>query len=122
MILLDTSVWVEHLRSHLQTVADLLEQGDPLMHPWVIGELACGNMNQRVELLAFLGNLPSSVVARDAEILRTIDQQGLMGRGIGYVDAGLITSCLLSGCRFWTLDRRLAAVAASMDLAWGPPR
>lgn len=122
MILVDTSVWVEHLRSAPQAVAALLEQGDPLIHPWVIGELACGNLNHRAQVLSLLGNLPSSVVASEAEILQTIDAHGLMGRGIGNVDAGLITSCLLSGCRLWTLDRRLAAVAGSMGLAWCPSR
>jgi predicted nucleic acid-binding protein len=120
MILIDTSVWIEHLRSGLPALAFLLEHGDPRIHPWVIGELACGRLRDREQVLALLGNLAGTVVATEVEILHTIETHRLMGRGIGFVDAGLITSCLLSGCRLWTLDRRLAAVAGDMELAHGP--
>lgn len=86
----------------------------------MLGELACGQLHRRDEVLSLLANLARSVVATEAEILQAIELHGLMGRGIGYVDAGLLTSCLLSGCRLWSLDRRLHTVAESLGLAHEP--
>ena len=120
MILVDTSVWIEHLRAGSPPLATLLEQGQVLIHPWVLGELACGHLRHRDQVLPLLGNLARSVVATEVEILQAIERHRFMGRGIGYVDAGLLTSCLLSGCRIWSLDRRLLAVAEPMGLSHGP--
>lgn len=117
MILVDTSVWVEHLRRGLPRLATLLQEGEVLIHPWVIGELACGHLRNRQQVLQLLQGLPLATVANDAEVLLLIERQRLMGRGIGYVDAHLLASARLSHCRLWTQDRRLAAVALEQGLA-----
>ncbi len=117
MILVDTSVWVEHLRRGLPRLAMLLQDGKVLIHPWVIGELACGHLRNRGDVLELLQGLPAAVVASDSEVLLLIEQDQLMGRGIGYVDAHLLASAKLSRCQLWTQDRRLAALAQERGLA-----
>ena len=121
MILVDTSVWVEHLRHGLPRLATLLQEGEVMIHPWVIGELACGNLRKRSQVLELLQGLPAVTVASDAEVLLLIERDRLMGRGIGYVDAHLLASARLSHCRLWTQDRRLAAVAQEQGLGVGQP-
>ena len=121
MILIDTSVWVEHLRRGLPRLATLLQEGEALIHPWVIGELACGNLRNRSQVLELLQGLPAATVASDAEVLHLIERDRLMGRGIGYVDAHLLASARLSHCHLWTQDRRLAAVAEQQGMAVGTP-
>ena len=121
MILIDTSVWVEHLRRGLPRLATLLQDGEVLIHPWVIGELACGNLRNRSQVLELLQGLPAATVASDAEVLLLIERDRLMGRGIGYVDAHLLASARLSHCRLWTQDRRLAAVAQEQGLGGRKP-
>lgn len=121
MILVDTSVWVEHLRHGLARLATLLQEGEVLIHPWVIGELACGNLRNRSQVLDLLQGLPEATVANDAEVLLMIERELLIGRGIGYVDAHLLASARLSHCRLWTQDRRLAAVAQEQGLGVGQP-
>jgi predicted nucleic acid-binding protein len=116
VILVDTTVWVEHLRRGLPSLATLLQEGEVLIHPWVIGELACGNLRNRQQVLELLQGLPMATVASDAEVLLLIERDRLMGRGIGYVDAHLLASARLSHCRLWTQDRRLAAVAHEQGL------
>ena len=116
MILVDTSVWVEHLRRGLPRLASLLQDGEVLIHPWVIGELACGTLRNRQEVLELLQGLPAATVASDSEVLLLIERGHLMGRGIGYVDVHLLASARLSHCRLWTQDRRLAAVAEELGL------
>lgn len=119
MILVDTSVWVDHLRAGDATLAALLEQGQVLMHPFVVGELACGNLRQRADLLGHLRRLPRGAVADDEEVLHVIERHALMGRGIGYVDAHLLAATLLTApAKLWTRDRRLRAVADSLGLAY----
>ena len=117
MILVDTSVWVEHLRHGLPRLATLLQGGEVLINPWVIGELACGNLRNRQQILELLQGLPMATVASDAEVLLLIEGDRLMGRGIGYVDAHMLASARLSHCRLWTQDRRMAAVAQEQGLA-----
>lgn len=116
MILVDTSVWVEHLRRGLPRLATHLQDGEVLIHPWVIGELACGTLRNRQEVLELLQGLPAATVASEAEVLLLIERDHLMGRGIGYVDVHLLASARLSHCRLWTQDRRLAAVAEEQGL------
>jgi predicted nucleic acid-binding protein len=116
VILVDTSVWVDHLRRGLPHLATRLQAGEVLIHPWVIGELACGHLRQRRQVLSLLQGLPTAVVASDEEALLLIERNQLMGRGIGYVDAHLLASARLSRCRLWTQDRRLAAVAGEQGL------
>ena len=117
MILVDTSVWVEHLRRGLPRLATLLQAGEVLIHPWVIGELACGNLRNRSQVLELLQGLPAATVASDVEVLLLIERERLIGRGIGYVDVHLLASARLSRCGLWTQDRRLAAVAQEQGLA-----
>ena len=118
MILVDTSVWVEHLRKGTPALAIALEQGRVLTHPFVLGELACGNLKNRGEVLRLLRELPAAPTAMDAEALDFIERRALMGRGIGYIDVHLLASVVLAGsARLWTRDRRLAAVAEDLELA-----
>jgi predicted nucleic acid-binding protein len=116
VILVDTSVWMEHLRLGLPRLATLLQEGEVMIHPWVIGELACGNLRNRQQVLELLLGLPMATVASDTEVLLLIERELLMGRGIGYIDAHLLASARLSHCRLWTQDRRLAAVALEQGL------
>ena len=118
MILLDTSVWIDHFRTGDAAVARLLDRGEVLMHPAVIGEIALGHLRQRLLVLDLLQDLPRAVVATDTEVLLFIDMQSLHGRGIGYIDAHLLAATRLTpGARFWTRDKRLAAVAAPLGIA-----
>ena len=119
MILVDTSVWVDHLRDGAPALAAALEKASVLMHPFVLGELACGNLKNRGEVLRLLGDLPAAPMATDPEVLNYIERRALMGRGIGYVDVHLLASVALAGAaRLWTRDKRLAAVAADLKLAY----
>lgn len=112
MLLADTSLWIDHLRRGNRRLAAALEEGNVATHPFVIGELACGNLRNRVEVMALLQQLPTAPVATDLEALAFIEQRRLMGLGIGYVDVHLLASVALSdGIRLWTLDVRLAALA-----------
>ncbi|HET6655459.1 MAG TPA: type II toxin-antitoxin system VapC family toxin [Gammaproteobacteria bacterium] len=117
MILVDTSVWIDHFRSGDTALAALLDRGEVLSHPLVLGELACGNIGNRVETLHLLSHLPQALTATDAEVLGFIEHNQLMGRGIGYIDAHLLAATALSDAsRLWTRDKRLATVAAEMNL------
>jgi predicted nucleic acid-binding protein len=118
VILVDSSVWIDHLRSGNATLARMLDTGRVLAHPFVIGELALGNLRQRDFILAALRDLPQAVVASETEVLHFIIQQALYGRGIGYVDAHLLASTrLTSDGSLWTQDKRLRAVADWLGLA-----
>ena len=118
MILVDTSVWVDHLRVGSEKLIALLNGGEVLGHPFVMGELALGNLRGRDIFLSALGALPQVVVASDQEVLHLTDRQTLFGRGIGYVDAHLLAAArLTAGTRLWTRDRRLQAVATHLGLA-----
>ena len=119
MILVDTSVWIGHLRSGEPSLAAALEAGRVMMHPFVLGELACGNLANRSEVLELLGNLPAAPTATDPEAVDFIERRSLMGRGVGYIDVHLLASIALSGDgRLWTRDRRLAAAATDLELAF----
>jgi hypothetical protein len=119
VILVDTSVWVDHLRSGVARLAQELEAGRVLAHPFVIGELACGNLQNRREVLDLLGRLPSVPMATHAEALGFLEARSLMGRGIGFIDVHLLASAALATpARLWTLDRRLSAVATELHLGY----
>ncbi len=118
MILVDSSVWVDHLRVGEPLLVELLNTGRVMVHPFVIGELACGNLKHRAEILSLLQNLPATPSATDAEVLFFIDHQRLMGKGIGYVDAHLLAAVSLRGSgKIWTRDKRLKEVAVALRLA-----
>lgn len=119
MTLADTSVWVNHLRANDPILERLLEDGQVLMHPMVIGELACGNLPDREYVLGLLKGLPQITVADDEEALFLIERHRLMGRGIGYVDVHLLAAALLAGSvRLWTHDRRLRNAAVDLSIAY----
>jgi predicted nucleic acid-binding protein len=117
MILVDTSVWVDHLRKGDARLKALLGAGQVLVHSFVTGELALGNLRQREAILQFLQDLPQAVSAGDGEVLGFIEQNAIFGLGIGYVDAQLLASARLSAALLWTHDKRLLEVASRLGLA-----
>jgi len=118
VILVDTSVWVDHLRVGDETLTGLLETGRVLVHPFVVGELVLGNLRQREAILGYLQDLPQVEVATKGEVLHFIERQDLAGLGIGYLDVHLLASTqLTSGSSLWTRDKRLSAVADQLGLA-----
>ncbi len=117
MILADTSVWVGHLRQRDAHLAELLLAGDVVCHPFIIGELACGQIRNRNELLTLLSALPILAKADDAELLTFIERHRLMGTGLGLIDIHLLASCMLDGASIWTHDKRLAAAAMRLGCA-----
>jgi predicted nucleic acid-binding protein len=119
VILVDTSVWVHHLRATDEALTEVLDAGQVLAHPFVIGELALGNLRQRDLVLAALQDLPQPSVATNPEVLQFIARHGLHGIGIGYVDVHLLASVRLTlGASLWTRDNRLQAVANRLGLGW----
>jgi predicted nucleic acid-binding protein len=117
MILVDTSIWIDHLRGGDDELANVLNSGQVLMHAFVLGELTCGNLKNHQEILTLLKGLPRSVVATEEEVLFFIEKHELMGKGTGYVDAHLLAATALdSSSRLWTRDKRLQLVAASLSL------
>jgi hypothetical protein len=121
VILVDTSLWIDHLRSGNDVLADLLDNSAVLAHPWVTGELALGNLTHRAEILALLRALPQATLAEHDEVLLLIEQQALSGAGIGYVDAQLLAASRLTpDTKLWTTDKRLANIAAGLGLEYQP--
>ena len=116
-MLVDTSVWVEHLRHGSRRLAALLESGEVECHPFVIGELACGRLARRSEILTLLGALPQVPLADHGEVLHFVESHGIAGSGIGWIDAHLLCAALLGGVPLWTLDRRLATLARRLGVA-----
>jgi predicted nucleic acid-binding protein len=119
LVIVDTSVWISHLRAADAELTEALEAGEVMCHPLVIGELACGNLKNRAAVIALLQVLPSAAVAQHEEVLAFIDAHGLMGKGLGYIDMHLLASALLGGVPLWTLDMRLDRAAAEMHCAYG---
>lgn len=117
MILVDTSVRIDHLRSGLADLGALLDQGDVLIHPFVVGELACGNLSAREATIELLQQLRTVTVADHPEVLAFIETKRLHGRCVGYVDVHLLAYAALDSARLWTKDRRLRALATKLDLA-----
>jgi predicted nucleic acid-binding protein len=112
LILVDTSVWVDHLRRSDTGLVALLERAEVSMHPFVLGEIACGSLRDRDSILELLQDLPAAVVASPEEVLKFIRVQALHGKGIGYVDIHLVASvALTAGARLWTRDARLRRIA-----------
>lgn len=117
MILADTSIWVDHLRSNKEQLSSLLSDGQILCHPLVIAELALGSLKNRAQILTLLDDLPSAPVAEIREVRTLIEQRALYARGIGFVDASLVASCLLApGTLLWTTDRRLSEISQSFAI------
>ena len=120
MILVDTSIWIDHLRSGSPALAALLQNEAVCTHDFVIGELACGNLRNRAEVLGLLQSLPRLSAATEDETLFFIEQQHLMGRGIGYVDTHLLAAAVIRNIPIWTKDKRLMAIAEEKAWAHAP--
>lgn len=121
MILVDTSVWIDHLRSGDAALRGLLDGGAVLGHPWVVGELALGNLGNRGEVLGLLRGLPQASVATAEETLLLIEREALHGAGIGYVDAQLLAAARLTReASLWTRDKRLIVVATRLGVGFEP--
>jgi predicted nucleic acid-binding protein len=118
MILVDTSVWVNHFRQENPRLSQALLDGHVLMHPFVIGEIACGNLRSRPKVLGDLQRLPSAIPADHQEVLGFLDRHRLFGAGITWIDAHLLASARLSNCRLWTLDTHLLTAAAAFHLGY----
>jgi predicted nucleic acid-binding protein len=119
MVLVDTSVWVAHLRAGNVGLEKLLNEGEVVCHPFIVGELACGNLKNRHEILAYLQAIPLTILAEDAEVLTFIDNNQLMGKGLGYIDVHLIVSAVLTDVPFWTLDKTLDKVSEKIGIRYG---
>lgn len=116
MVLVDTSVWVSHFRKGDSRLATLLIEGLVICHPFIIGELACGNFKNRKEIIGLLKNLPMVQIPEDEEVLQLIEEKRLMGLGIGYVDAHLLAAALINKAVLWTFDKPLKTAASQLDV------
>jgi predicted nucleic acid-binding protein len=116
MILIDTSVWIEHLRAGNDRLKSLLFDQQVLSHPFVIGELACGTLQKRQEILTMLRALPEAQLVEHKEVMSFVDARRLYGSGVGWVDAHLLASTLLTGCVIWTFDKPLRRAAAALNV------
>jgi predicted nucleic acid-binding protein len=111
LILVDTSVWVDHFRTGNPTLRRLLDGGEVSCHSFVIGELACGTLRKRTAILDLLRKLPAVPLAEDFEVLELIEMHRLMGRGLGWVDVHLLSAAMISDVSLWTLDKQLVSAA-----------
>jgi predicted nucleic acid-binding protein len=116
MVLVDSSVWIDHFRRTDVHLVDLLRENRVLIHPMIIGELACGSLRQRSEILPLLQLLPLTESPSQDEVLHFIEKRRLFGQGVGWVDVNLLASCLLSGVVLWTNDKSLWKMAQSLNL------
>ena len=116
MILADTSVWIDHFRKGNERLSRLLNEGQVLSHPFVIGELACGNLRNRKKILGMLSALPCVQVADHDEVIHFLAKHRIQGQGVGWIDAHLLASSFLTRCRLWTLDESLAVIARTLRI------
>jgi predicted nucleic acid-binding protein len=116
MVLVDTSVWVSHLRNGGVGLEKLLNDGEVVCHPLIVGELACGNLKNRHEILIYLESLPMAVLAEDGEVLKFIENHQLMGRGLGYIDVHLIAAAVLTDVPLWTFDKTLDKITKKIGI------
>ena len=116
MVLVDTSIWISHLRGGDPRLQSLLEDAQVMSHDFVIGEIACGKLRNRNEILTFLEALPRASIISQAELIHFIEKKSLAGCGIGFVDVHLLASAQLMGAFLWTLDHQLADVARELKL------
>jgi len=114
MVLVDTSVWVKHFRQGNIGLDALLIEGQAVCHPFVVGELACGNLKNHVQILSLLSALPAALVAEHEEVMQFIETHHLMGKGLGYIDVHLLASAILTGIPLWTLDKRLHTISLTL--------
>ncbi len=117
MTLVDTSVWIDHLRRGNERLCSLLEEEHVLCHPFIVGELACGNLKNREEILGLLTALPGAKVTEHHEVMHLLNVQQLYGLGLGWIDMHLLASALLTGCSLWTLDKPLREAAMKLEIS-----
>jgi len=115
-MLVDTSVWIDHFRRGNASLVSALESAEVWCHPFVLGELACGSLQNREEILSLLAALPQAPVATEEEALKLLEMKHLMGKGLGWIDIHLLGSALLAGIPLWTLDRPLQAAAIELGV------
>ncbi len=116
MTLVDTSVWVEHFRKGNAALTALLNRGEALTHPFIVGELACGTLTNRSTILGLLEELPAAVVAENDEVVRLVERNALYGRGLGWIDVHLLASAMLSRAALMTFDEPLEKVARGLTM------
>jgi len=116
MVLVDTSVWVDHFRSGNSQLVKLLDDGDVICHHFIIGELACGNIKNRKQILSLLRALPMAIQASHQEVLEFIEIKKLSGKGLGYIDMHLLAAAFLSDAVFWPLDKKLNTIALALKV------
>ena len=116
MVLVDTSIWISHLRDGNVGLEVLLNDGSVICHPFIVGELACGHLKNRSEILSLLQALPMATNADNEEVMRFIENYHLMGKGLGYIDMHLLASAILSKIPLWTFDKKLQEVSDKMGL------
>ena len=122
MILVDTSVWVDHLRRGDPQLVALLEGASVIVHPFIVGEIACGSLADRKMVMELLQDLPAASVADADEVLAFIERHRLFVKGIGYVDVHLLAAVALTdGASLWTRDQRLRAAADSLKCSFKVP-
>ena len=118
MVLVDTSVWVVHLRNGNIGLETLLNEGQVVCHPFIVGEIACGNLKNRAEILSLLQALPMATHVEHDEVMKFIEDQTLMGKGLGYIDIHLIASALLTEIPLWTVDNKLNEVSSKLGIKY----
>jgi predicted nucleic acid-binding protein len=117
MILVDTSIWIDHLRKVNNQLKELLYANQVLIHPFIIGELTLGSMKNKAEIMKLLSELPEATSAEHDEVLQLIEEKKLEGTGIGWIDAHLVASALISGAKLITIDKPLHKVTESLGIA-----
>jgi len=120
VILVDTSIWIDHLQKGSGTLTALLQNSQVLLHPFILGELACGNLKNRKEILSLLHALPAIGRVENDEVLFFLEQHELYGKGLGLIDIHLLASCILHSCPLWTRDKRLSNEAEALNLCFVP--
>jgi predicted nucleic acid-binding protein len=119
VVLVDTSVWVSHFRQTHDGLVELLMNGEVVCHPFIVGELACGNLRNRTSIISLLEALPMALLVEHEEVLAFIEAHSVMGKGLGYVDVHLLASTLLTGISLWTLDLKLDRTAEELRCGYG---
>lgn len=118
MVLVDTSVWVVHLRQGTIGLESFLKDGHVVCHPFIVGELACGNLKNWSEILALLQTLPMAILAEHDEVMQFIETHRLMGKGLGYIDMHLLASAILTKVPLWTLDKKLGEISSKLGIGY----
>ncbi len=118
MVLVDTSVWVHHFRSSESQLISLLNNSEVMIHPFIMGELACGNLRNRREILSLLNSLTSTDILDPNDVLFFIEKNSLMGKGVGLIDVHLLAAAKLENVPLWTNDKNLATLAKKLDLGY----